>query len=275
MKSHSKLTKLLGLGIAFAAFAGVAKADIKYDIEHAASGATITGSGTYNISGKITVPSGVTVNGGTFNFTDPAQDGFYVPAANHNVVLKNLVVKGANHGVMIYGYSCTVDNVWAQYNHNSGIELIGSAAKNNTVNNCQGKYNADSTGGNADGFAVKFGSSTGNKLTNCDAHHNSDDGYDFAGAASPITLSGCKAHENGYYNGVTGNGCGFKLGLSGDNAAHALTSCNAYNNTLGDTGSGYDTNNNAATVKLTSCSSSGNKQKDRLQHATLVNCTLQ
>jgi hypothetical protein len=184
-------------------------------------------------------------------------------------------VKGANHGVMIYGYSCTVDNVWAQYNNNSGIELIGAAAKNNTVNNCQGKYNADSSGGNADGFAVKFSSSTGNKLTNCDAHDNSDDGYDFAGAASPVTVSGCKSHNNGYYNGKTGNGCGFKLGLSGDNAAHSLTSCQAYNNTAGNTGSGFDTNNNAATVKLTTCKSYGNKQKDRLQHATLVNCTLQ
>ena len=266
---------LVSLSAALLALTSAAKADIKTDIQNAASGTTITGSGTYNISGKITVPSGVTVSGGVFNFTDSTQDGFYVPSGNHNVVLKNLTVKGANHGVMIYGYSCTVDNVWAQYNHNSGIELIGAAAKNNTVNNCQGKYNADSTGGNADGFAVKFSSSTGNKLTNCDAHDNSDDGYDFAGAASPITVSGCTSHNNGYYNGLTGNGCGFKLGLSGDNAAHALTSCTAYNNTAGNTGSGFDTNNNAATVKLTTCKSYGNKQKDRLQHATLTNCTLQ
>jgi Right handed beta helix region len=275
-----RLTKVLSVGAVVASLGASASfADIRDTIQAAASGTTVTVTGTYTVTAKITVPSGVTIKGpAVFKFTTgAAADGFYIPAANHNVTMTSIEVRGANHGIMIYGYSNSIQSCIAQYNQNSGIEVIGSAAKNNVINNCQGKYNCDNAGGggNADGFACKFSAGSGNKFTNCDAHGNSDDGYDFAGTSSSVTVSGCKSYTNGYYNGYTGNGCGFKMGLSGDNGAHVFTSCNAYSNTAGNTGSGFDTNNNAATIKLTSCKSYSNKQADRLQHVTLVSCSMQ
>jgi hypothetical protein len=271
-------SKYISLAVATVLASGLAaRADIRDTIQAAKSGTTVTCSGTYTVTARITVPSGVTVKGpATFKFTTGSgADGFYVPAGNHNVTLSSLTVQGANHGIMIYGYSCSIQSCISQYNYNSGIEIIGSASKNNVINNCQGKYNADSSGGNADGFAAKNGTSTGNKFTNCDGHGNSDDGYDYYSASSPIVTSGCKAYSNGYYNGKTGNGCGFKMGGSGYSASHSYTSCNAYSNTAGQTGSGFDSNNNGAKLYLTTCHSYSNKQKDRLVNCSLSNCTMQ
>ena len=58
---------------------------------------------------------------------------------------------------------------------------------NEKKNSGQSKVKSPSKGGNADGFAVKFGA---HDITFIDTHghHNSDDGYDFwkAGADAPI-----------------------------------------------------------------------------------------
>lgn len=264
---------------ALALSATAAKADIRDTIQAATSGTTVTVSGTYTVSAKITVPSGVTVKGpATFKFTTGASaDGFYIPAANHNVTLTSITVTGANHGIMVYGYSNSIQSCTAYANQNSGIELIGSAAKNNVVNNCISKQNADaaSSGGNADGFAGKQGLGSGNKFTNCDAHQNSDDGWDLEKASSPVTISGCKSYNNGYYAGYTGNGNGFKLGISGDNVAHILSSSSAYSNTLGDSAHGIAANHNTGAIKITSCHTYSNKNKDDLGNAVVTSSTLQ
>ncbi len=266
--------------LAAAATAAQANNAIVATIQAAKSGTTVNVSGTYTgITTRIQVPSGVTVKGpATFVFTTGASaDGFYVPAGNSGVTLTSLTVEGANHGIIVYGSSCSLQSCISMGNQNTGIELIGSSAKNNTVNNCQSKQNADSAsgGGNADGFACKQGSSTGNKFTNNDAHQNSDDGYDYEKSASPVTTTGCQSYNNGNYAGLTGNGDGFKMGISGDNVAHVYTSCIAHNNTAGDTGDGFDQNDNAGKIHLTTCHSYSNKQNDRLTNVTLTNCTMQ
>src|SRR3954464_6456393 len=259
--------------------AATAKADIRSTIQGAASGTTVTVSGTYTVSAKITVPSGVTVKGpATFQFTTGASaDGFYIPAANHNVTLQSLTVTGANHGIMVYGYSNSIQSCIALGNQNTGIELIGSAAKNNVVNNCQSKQNADTAagGGNADGFAAKQGTSTGNKFTNCDAHQNSDDGWDLEKSSSPVTISGCKSYNNGYYAGLTGNGNGYKLGISGDNVAHVLSNSSANSNTLGDSAHGIAANHNTGKILISGCHTYSNKNKDDLGNAIVTNSVLQ
>ncbi len=249
-------------------------------IQNAASGTTVTVSGTYTgITTRIQVPSGVTVKGpATFQFTTGASaDGFYIPAANHNVTLTSLTVSGANHGIMVYGYSNSIQSCISLGNQNTGIELIGSAAKNNTVNNCQSKQNADTAagGGNADGFAAKQGTSTGNKFTNCDAHQNSDDGWDLEKSVSPVTISGCTSYSNGSYAGLVGNGNGFKLGISGDNVAHILSSSNAHNNTTGDSAHGIAANHNTGKIQITGCHTYSNKNKDDLGNSVVSNSTLQ
>jgi|HubBroStandDraft_5_1064220.scaffolds.fasta_scaffold120820_1 hypothetical protein len=276
-----KRTMLVTLSVGAIAAATVAKANnaIVATIQGAKSGTTVSVSGTYTgITTSITVPSGVTVTGpATFEFTTGASaDGFYVPSGNSSVKLNSLTVEGANHGIFIYGSSCTINSCIAENNKNTGIEVIGSSAKNDIVENCQGKQNADSTGGNADGIDVKFSSGTGIQVKNCDAHQNSDDGYDYAGAGAPVVTTGCKSYNNGSYNGLQGNGDGFKMGLSGyPNESHTYTSCTAYSNTAGDTGSGFDSNNNLGPCTLNTCHSYSNKQADRLQSCILNNCTMQ
>lgn len=280
MTCKKGLTTVLSATVmAMATSVALANNPIVATIQNAAPGSTVNVSGTYSgITTRIQVPAGVTVQGpATFLFTTGSSaDGFYVPSGNSGVKLNSLTVQGANHGIMVYGPSCTINSCIAQYNYNTGIEVIGSSAKNDIVKYCQGKFNADSTGGNADGIDIKFSSSTGIQVLNCDAHQNSDDGYDYAGAGAPVLTSGCKSYSNGYYNGLKGNGDGFKMGLAGyPNESHTYTSCTAYSNTAGDTGSGFDSNNNYGPIYLNYCHSYSNKQADRLQNVVLNNCTMQ
>ena len=252
------------------------RADIRDTIQAAKAGTTVTVSGTYIVSNTISVPSGVTVKGpATFNFANPNKDGFSVPAANSAVTLQSLTVQGSLAGFKIYGSGCLISSCNAVGCHNSGFELNGSHSVNNTFSSCNSYNNADSTGGNADGFAGKNGCGAGNKMQNCIAHNNSDDGYDFYYANYPIAVSGCQSYSEGSAQGKTGNGVGFKMGGAGTSASHTFTSCVAHNNTAGNTGSGFDSNNNGARLYLTTCHSYSNKQKDRLVNCQLTNCTMQ
>ena len=272
-------TKSLSV-VAILAVATAAKANnaIVATIKAAKSGQTVNVSGTYTgITTKISVPSGVKIQGpATFLFTTGASaDGFYIGSSDTGVTLNSLTVEGANHGIICYGGSCSINSCIAMGNFNTGIELIGSSAKNDTVNNCQGKQNADSTGGNADGFGCKQGTTTGNKFTGCDAHQNSDDGYDLEKSTAPVIISGCTSYSEGSYNGKTGNGNGFKLGISGDNVAHQLLSSNAHDNTAGDSAHGIAANHNTGKIIINACHTYNNKNKDDLGNAVVTNSTLQ
>ena len=252
-----------------------ARADIRDTIQAATSGTTIQCSGSYTVSNTINVPSGVTVKGpATFKFTNASKNGFVVPSANSGVTLQSLTVQGCLGAFKIQGSNCKITSCSANACYYTGFELNGSNSKNNTFTSCTAYNNADSTGGNADGFAGKNNCSSGNKMQNCTAYSNSDDGYDFYYAAYPIVVSGCQAYSNGSYGGKTGNGVGFKMGGSGTSASHTYTSCVAHNN-AGNTGSGFDSNNNGAKLYLTTCHSYSNKQKDRLVNCSLTNCTMQ
>jgi hypothetical protein len=265
----------IGLAVgAILACSLTAKADIRSTIQGASSGTTVSCSGTYTVTSMITVPSGVKVSGGTFKFSSSCSAGFYIPPANHGATLTGITVQGAQVGIYVSGYGNTINSCTAQYNYNTGINLCGSAVKNNTVQYCVSKCNADSSGGNADGFGAKNSTSTGNKFVSCDSHQNSDDGFDFYSAASGITTSGSVAYNNGYYNGYKGDGDGFKMGGSGYSANHTFTSCTAYSNTAGNMAYGFDYNGNGGTIYLTSCKSYSNKNGNRLTHCTLSNCTM-
>ncbi len=228
--SNSPGRKYVGLAaVAVLLGCSVAQANnaIVATIQAAKSGQTVSVSGTYGgISTRIQVPSGVTVKGSaTFQFTTGANaDGFYVPSGNSGVTLSGFTVTGANHGIIVYGSSCSIQSCTAVGNYNTGIELIGSSAKNNTVNNCISKQNADSSGGNADGYGCKQGASSGNKFTNCDAHQNSDDGFDLEKPPARSVTSGCKSYNEGSWNGKTGNGNGFKTGHHRRQRRASLTS---------------------------------------------------
>jgi hypothetical protein len=270
----SYIIKHLGVSISTLLLVGaIAKADIRSDIQNAASGTTITGSGTYSLTASITVPSGVTVKGGTYNFNN-AGNGFVLSGTNCK--LYSLTVTAVNHpGIYIYGgNTCRVDSCTTTSNYNTGIQIQGSTAKNNTIYNCISKSNYDAAGGgqNADGYACKFSTGSGNSFQSCDGHSNSDDGWDFWQAGASVTVTNSKAYSNG--SGSAGNGNGFKFGSSGMSIGMTYTSCNAYSN-KGTTGHGFDTNGNTGSHKLNSCHSYSNKTADRLGNSVLSNCTMQ
>jgi parallel beta-helix repeat protein len=257
----------------------IVKADIVSTIENAASGTTVSVSGTYTVSKEIKVPSGVTVKGpATFNFTttDTTEAGFYCDGGS-NQQLISLTVTGANHGIEASGTtgvkitSCTAYGNW-----NSGIEAI-DGAKNTTISGCTSYDNVDkeSGGGNADGICVKAGASSGNVVSNCTVHNNSDDGFDCEKCTSTISVTSLTSYSEGSYDGYQGNGNGIKMGIGGDNLAHSFTSCTAYDNTAGNSPHGFSTNGNTGKIKLTKCHSYGNKDNDVLGNCVLSSCTMQ
>ena len=273
--SHRKGVRLVVSALLLGGLA--AQADIRDTIQAATAGTTVQCSGTYTVSNTITVPSGVTVKGpATFKFTNKTKNGFVVPSANSNVTLQSLTVQGCLGAFKIQGSGNKITSCIANGCYYTGFEVNGSNSKNNTFTSCKAYNNADAgTGGDTDGFAGKNGSSTGNKFMNCTAYSNSDDGFDYYYANYPIVTSGCSAYSNGYYGGKTGNGVGFKMGGSGTSASHTFTSCTGNNQTSGNTARGFDSNNNGATLYLTTCRSYSNKNKDRLVNCSLTNCTMQ
>jgi len=269
MTSHigHRLARIAGLGATVLLGAGALHADIVSTIQNAASGTTINVSGTYSVTTRINVPSGVKVVGpATFNFNG-ASAGF-VPGSNTR--LDQLTVTNVNGvGIYIYGTSGSVINSCiATGNKNTGIQIQGSGATNNTIQYCQSYSNVDTAtyGQNADGFACKFSTGSGNVFKNCLGHHNSDDGWDFWQAGAAVTVTSCQAYNNGSLS--QGNGNGFKMGSSGMSLVHVMTSCKAYSNS-GTTGCGFTQNGNTGATKIISCSSYSNKSKD-----VLTNCVL-
>jgi len=251
-----------------------ARADIVSTIQGAKSGTTVNVSGTYNISVRINVPSGVTVTGpATFNFGG-ASAGF-VPG--NNVHLNQLTVTGVNGvGIYIYGTSGSVINSCvAEGNQNTGIQIQASGANNNTIQYCQSYNNIDTAtqGQNADGITCKFGAGSGNVIKNCIMHDNADDASDLWQAGAPVTFTSCTAYSNGKLS--QGNGNGFKMGSSGMNLAHSYTSCISHNNSGVNGGSGFNQNGNVGAVHLTTCHSYSNQNKDVLNNCILSNCTMQ
>jgi pectate disaccharide-lyase len=164
MSYPHRIQKIAGRALAAVFFStAIAKADIVSDIQNASSGTTVYVSGTYSISTRINVPSGVTVKGpATFNFNG-ASAGF-VPG--NNTRLDQLTVTNVN-GVGIYIYNTSgsvINSCVAHGNKNTGIQIQGSGARNNTIQYCQSYNNIDTatSGQNADGYAAKFSTGTGN-----------------------------------------------------------------------------------------------------------------
>ena len=122
-------TKSLSV-VAILAVATAAKANnaIVATIQAAKSGQTVNVSGTYTgITTKISVPSGVKIQGpATFLFTTGASaDGFYIGSSDTGVTLNSLTVEGANHGIICYGGSCSINSCIAMGNLARSSEKVG------------------------------------------------------------------------------------------------------------------------------------------------------
>jgi hypothetical protein len=119
--------------------------------------------------------------------------------------------------------------------------------------NCDSYQNADTKDGGdlANGFWSRVTGGGHIYYDGCRSFLNSDDGWDaFATGYGDgyISYNKCWSFENGAWNGITGNGAGFKTGLCGKPAIggvqRTLTNCLSFSNNMGfdesqDEGSGY------------------------------------
>ncbi|MFT4092756.1 MAG: hypothetical protein QM640_03880 [Niabella sp.] len=116
---------------------------------------------------------------------------------------------------------------------------------NNLVLNCDAYNNYDpvsesGAGGNVDGFGAHPNStgSTGNVFKGCRAWYNSDDGFDFIGALTVVTIDSCWSFLNGYkppdYGNLVsaGDGTGFKAGGYGMSTLSTAEQALITNNTV-------------------------------------------
>jgi len=238
-------------------------------VKSAKSGDTINVIGTVK-SGTITVPAGVIISGKSgagkvdFSSTSGGSGKGFVIKSDKATITDLDLYGAADNGIFVDGgTNAHLTNLKVHNNHDAGVQLSNGAA-NNILNNVYSYSNADATGENADGFAIKLHSGVGNTLTDCTAEGNSDDGYDLYAAHGAVTFTGCKAINNGNCGGIKGDGNGFKVGgidnktpgekAHADALNHVLINCTA----SGNTGAGFDRNNQTGVVKMTGCIATNN-----------------
>ena len=133
---------------------------------------------------------------------------------SHNLIEKVTAYRNDDTGIQISSPENIGRPLWASFNRVIDSESWG--------NEDPGKINAD-------GFAVKMRVGEGNRLENCYAHDNIDDGFDLFnkiedGANGVVTIENSLARNN------TSNG--FKLGGEGQPVAHVIRNSKAIGNHL-------------------------------------------
>jgi hypothetical protein len=191
--------------------------------------------------------------------------------------IKGLEVKGsADNGIYISGNGNIIELCNIHNNRDSGIQLgrySSSATRsewpsNNLILNCDSHDNADPDNyEDADGFACKLTTGTGNVFRGCVSYYNCDDGWDLftkteTGAIDPVTIENCIAYSNGRTStgasSSNSDGNGFKLG--GDKIAvnHIVKFSIAFNNKK----HGFTHNSNPGAITITNCTSWHNSTTD-------------
>ncbi len=135
------------------------------------------------------------------------KQGIYIRGSGY--IIKDLIIQNApGTGVKLLGEkACNniMENLILRYNDGKGIGISNKAA-NNTVKNCYAYRNCDvvTCGNNGDGFTIPANAGSGNKLINCFAWENSDDGFDLFGTYEEVRIENCYAWHNGDPNVYTG-----------------------------------------------------------------------
>ncbi len=131
-------------------------------------------------------------------------------------------------------------------NQGPGIALIGKSG-NNLLRDCESFSNYDPLtampGGNADGIQISSidRRQVGNVVSRCNAHDNSDDGFDLWKAEAAVTIEQSFATRNGFVPGTSqaaGDGVGFKLGKNSSGPQHRIL----YNRAINNRAAGFDRN---------------------------------
>lgn len=135
------------------------------------------------------------------------KQGIYIRGSGYTI--KDLIIQNVpGTGVKLLGEkACNniMENLILRYNDGKGIGISGKAS-NNTVKNCYAYRNCDvvTCGNNGDGFTIPANAGPGNKLINCFAWENSDDGFDLFGTYEEVKIENCYAWHNGDPNVYTG-----------------------------------------------------------------------
>ncbi|MFI5914731.1 family 16 glycoside hydrolase [Dactylosporangium sp. NPDC051541] len=244
-----------------------------------AGGTIYLRGGTYSNSSTITIAAG---NNGTsgaqknivaypgetpvLNFSaqteDPANRGLAVNG-NYWHITGIIVERAGDNGIFVGGSNNTIERVVTRYNRDSGLQISRIASDtpkanwpaNNLVISSESHDNADSDGEDADGFAAKLTTGTGNVFRYTVSHNNIDDGWDLytktdTGAIGPVTIQDSLSYSNGTLSNGTVNANGDRNGykLGGDDIAvnHVVQRSIAYKN--GHHGFTYNSNPGSMTI---------------------------
>jgi uncharacterized protein (TIGR02145 family) len=128
------------------------------------------------------------------------------------------------------------------YHNGGGFAAVGDYVY---FTNCDAYENADiyDNGGYANGWSSNITAGHHMFWEGCRAWANSDDGYDLYGGGQTAVFNNCWAFENGYWNGQTGNGAGFKTGRVYDQTSgvvRTITNCLSFSNAGNSGGIGFD-----------------------------------
>ncbi len=133
--------------------------------------------------------------------------GIRITGSNYR--LEDIVVENVpGRGINLSGKACGFNvfkNIVSRYNNGSGFATT-SLAHDNVFENCYAYRNCDiyTIGGNADGFSISISCGDNNKLIDCYAWENSDDGFDSFAMYCDLVYENCFAWHNGDPDVYTG-----------------------------------------------------------------------
>ncbi|MGW5639956.1 carbohydrate-binding protein [Streptomyces sp. NPDC003832] len=244
-----------------------------------AGGTIYVRGGTYNQASTVTIPAG---NNGTssarttltaypgetpvLNFSAQSESssnrGLQLNASYWHI--KGLIVERAgDNGIFVGGSNNVVERTITRFNRDTGLQLgrmtsttpTAQWPSNNLILSAESHDNADSDGEDADGFAAKLTTGTGNVFRYAVAHNNIDDGWDLYTYADedpigPVTIEDSLSYENGTLSdgSQAGNGDrnGYKLGGEDVPVNHVVRRSFAVDN--GKHGFTYNSNPGSMTI---------------------------
>ncbi|MBO1332267.1 carbohydrate-binding protein [Streptomyces sp. VRA16 Mangrove soil] len=210
-----------------------------------AGGTIYLRGGTYAFSSTVTVPDGKDGTSGArttlsayqgekpvLNFSAQSES-----SSNRGLQLFGdywhvygiTVEHAGDNGIYVGGSHNVIERTETRFNRDTGLQLGRTASStpasdwpsDNLILSAESHDNADSDGEDADGFAAKLTTGTGNVFRYAVSHNNIDDGWDLytksdTGAIGPVTIEDSLSYDNGTLSdgSQAGNGDrnGFKLG---------------------------------------------------------------
>jgi hypothetical protein len=261
-------------------------------ISRVAPGGTIyMRGGTYRYSQTITIPPG---NNGTssarktlsaypgetpvLNFSAQSED-----SSNRGLAIGGnwwhiygiIVERAGDNGILLGGSNNIIERVVTRFNRDSGLQISRFSSdapreqwpSNNLIISTESHDNADSDGEDADGFAPKLTTGSGNVFRYDVSHNNIDDGWDLytkddTGPIGVVTIENSLSYNNGTLSngGQAGNGDrnGFKLGGEDIPVNHIVRGNIAYNNGK----HGFTYNSNPGSMTISNNASIGNEERN-------------